>query len=160
MSGVEVRPLSRLPASVGAVGNEAAASLSLVTVVYEWRGSFTSAEVEALHADAFGHAPGDLDWRSQVDHHSLGWVCARDGEVLVGFVNVPWDGAGHAFLVDTVVARRIRHQGVGSRLVAVAVDEARAANCEWLHVDFEADLAPFYLDACGFRPTPAGLIRL
>jgi hypothetical protein len=28
------------------------------------------------------------------------------------------------------------------------------------HVDFEPDLAAFYFDACGFRPTDAGLIHL
>jgi len=27
-------------------------------------------------------------------------------------------------------------------------------------VDFEEHLAAFYLDACGFRPAPAGLIHL
>ncbi len=32
----------------------------------------------------------------------------------------------------------------------------RRAGCEWLHVDFDDDLAPFYLQACGFQPTPAG----
>jgi hypothetical protein len=37
---------------------------------------------------------------------------------------------------------------------------ANAAGCEWLHVDFERDLAPFYFDACGFRSTDAGLIHL
>jgi hypothetical protein len=31
---------------------------------------------------------------------------------------------------------------------------------EWLHVDFEERLAPFYFDPCGFRPTAAGLINL
>jgi hypothetical protein len=35
-----------------------------------------------------------------------------------------------------------------------------AARCEWLHVDFEEYLRSFYLDSCGFRPTPAGLIAL
>ena len=30
---------------------------------------------------------------------------------------------------------------------------------EWLHVDYEPHLAPFYT-AAGFRPTEAGLIRL
>jgi hypothetical protein len=29
-----------------------------------------------------------------------------------------------------------------------------------VHVDFEPHLGPFYLDRCGFQPTPAGLIRL
>ncbi len=28
------------------------------------------------------------------------------------------------------------------------------------HVDFERDLGSFYFDACGFRPTEAGLIHL
>ena len=42
----------------------------------------------------------------------------------------------------------------------VAVSHVRAAGCEWLHVDFESDLEPFYFESCGFRPTPAGLIHL
>lgn len=39
-------------------------------------------------------------------------------------------------------------------------DRIRAAGCEWLHVDFLDELTPFYFDACGFRPTAAGLVRL
>ena len=96
----------------------------------------------------------------QVHRHSLGWVVARDDAKLVGFVNVPWDGLVHAWIQDTMVGTRTRHQGVGSELVAVAVREARGAGCEWLHVDFEPELEPFYFDACGFRPTLAGLIHL
>jgi hypothetical protein len=30
----------------------------------------------------------------------------------------------------------------------------------WLHVDFAPHLWSFYFDACGFRPTDAGLIHL
>jgi len=37
---------------------------------------------------------------------------------------------------------------------------ARAAGCELLHVDFDEDLSPFSIDACGFTPTRAGLIGL
>jgi GNAT superfamily N-acetyltransferase len=59
-----------------------------------------------------------------------------------------------------MVAEQARHQGVGTALVAMAIDQARQAGCEWLHVDFEGHLRPFYLDACGFRPTDAGLIAL
>jgi ribosomal protein S18 acetylase RimI-like enzyme len=87
-------------------------------------------------------------------------VCADDGGELVGFVNVAWDGAGHASVPDTLVANRFRHRGVGRQLIATAVEHASAAGCEWLHVDFEDDPAAFYFDACGFRPTPAGLIAL
>jgi N-acetylglutamate synthase-like GNAT family acetyltransferase len=95
-----------------------------------------------------------------VQQHSLGWVCARRGGELVGFVNVAWDGGAHAFVLDTVVAAGMRHCGVGTELVAVAAGHARAAGCEWLHVDFEDHLSGFYFQACGFVPTGAGLIAL
>ena len=32
--------------------------------------------------------------------------------------------------------------------------------CEYLHVDFDDDLSDFYLGACGFTPTNAGLLTL
>lgn len=66
----------------------------------------------------------------------------------------------HAFILDTLVAARAARQGVGTSLVAVARDEARQAGCEWLHVDFEDHLRPFYFGRCGFTPTNAGLIAL
>jgi GNAT superfamily N-acetyltransferase len=129
-------------------------------ITYEWRGSFTNAEVNVLHAEGFGHQPLTDDWCGQVETHSLGWVCARNGARLAGFVNVAWDGACHAFILDTLVARRMQRRGVGTSLVALAASRAREAGCGWLHVDFEEHLRPFYLDSCGFRPAHAGLIAL
>jgi GNAT superfamily N-acetyltransferase len=129
-------------------------------IAYEWRGRFGNDELNALHAEAFEHRVLDDDWVGQVDGHSLGWVCAREGGGLVGWVNVPWDGGVHAFILDTVVARRVGRRGIGTRLVAIAAGEAGAAGCEWLHVDFEDHLRPFYFDACGFEPTNGGLIAL
>jgi hypothetical protein len=35
----------------------------------------------------------DDDWNTQVERYCVGWVCGRDAGVLVGFVNVAWDGA-------------------------------------------------------------------
>ena len=133
-----------------------------MTITYEWRGTFDNGELNALHAEGFDHAVLDDDWWTQVNRHSLGWVCARDeaDADLIGFVNVPWDGGVHAFVLDTLVSTRLRHLGVGTQLVAVAAREARAAKCEWLHVDFDDDLRAFYFDACGFTPTDAGLIQL
>jgi ribosomal protein S18 acetylase RimI-like enzyme len=84
-----------------------------------------------------------------------------DGTV-VGFVNVAWDGSDHAFLLDTKTRRDHQRRGIATRVVRVAMRHARLAGCEWLHVDFDdADrLAAFYFDACGFRPTTAGLVHL
>ncbi len=134
-----------------------------MTVVYEWRGDFANVELNALHAEGFDHAVLSDDewdlWR-QVNRHSLGWVTARDESGLVGFVNVAWDGCVHAFILDTVTARHMQRQGIGARLVKVAEEHSRARGCEWLHVDFDPHLRDFYFEACGFRPTDAGLIRL
>jgi GNAT superfamily N-acetyltransferase len=127
---------------------------------YEWRGDFDNGALDALHADGFGHPVAQTDWRARLERHSLGWVCGREDGRLIGFVNVVWDGGAHAFVLDTVVARDCRSRGVGAALVATAAEEARAAKCQWLHVDFEEHLRSFYFDACGFKPTAAGLIAL
>ena len=127
----------------------------------EWRGVFDNRALNELHAEAFEHRVLDDDWVTQVHEHSLGWVCARnDAGDLVGFVNVAWDGGIHAFILDTVVSKEAARQGLGTAMVKVATEEARAAGCEWLHVDFDDELRPFYFDACGFEPTNAGLINL
>ena len=59
-----------------------------------------------------------------------------------------------------MVSTGAERQGIGTQLIAVARHAAGDAGCEWLHVDFEDHLEPFYIDACGFRPTHSGLIAL
>lgn len=131
----------------------------LQPIEYRWRGPVTDAEMVALVTAHGGRAVAG--WWDQIRPHSLGWVTARQpGAGLVGFVNVAWDGGDHAFLLDTKVAGEHQRQGIGTALVGHAVRHTRAAGCEWLHVDFTEPLSAFYLDACGFRPTAAGLIHL
>ena len=111
----------------------------------------------------------DLFARSWAEHtsrpfadvlaRSLGFIGAFDDGRLIGFVNVATDGGAHAFLLDPTVDPAYRRQGLGRRIVRAAIDLARAANCEWVHVDFEPQLAPFYA-ACDFVPTEAGMISL
>jgi hypothetical protein len=50
-----------------------------MTITYEWRGEFANPELNALHAEGFDHRVLDDDWWAQVNRHSLGWGCARDG---------------------------------------------------------------------------------
>ena len=128
-----------------------------------WRGGFSNAEVNELHAEAFEtrvYDGSEWDWVALTARHSLGWVTARDGDRLVGFANVLWDGLVHAWVQDVMVAETARHRGIGTALVNAVRDGARGAGCEFLHVDFEDHLRAFYLDVCGFRPTNAGLMEL
>ncbi|WP_173874459.1 GNAT family N-acetyltransferase [Streptomyces albus subsp. chlorinus] len=128
-------------------------------ISYGWRDPVTDAEILDLARSHGGAAvPG---WWDGVRPHSLGWVGARDGDgLLVGFVNVAWDGGDHAFLLDTKTRGSYQRRGIGTAVVRLAAAHARAAGCEWLHVDFEPHLRDFYVHACGFRPTDAGLIHL
>ena len=126
----------------------------------EVRGDVADGELAALHARAFG-APGARGpWRARLERHSLTWVLAREDDRLVGFANVAWDGGAHAFLLDVVVDPAGQRRGTGRAIVRRAALEAARAGCRWLHVDFDEALSAFYLDACGFRPTAAGVLRL
>ena len=103
-------------------------------------------------------AVGDQDWEP-ILQRSLGWVCATDGNRLVGFVNIAWDGGVHAFILDTTVHPDYQRRGIGTALVREAAALAQARGAEWLHVDYEEELDGFYR-GCGFRPTPAGVLLL
>lgn len=127
-------------------------------VTYSWRGTITDDEMVEL-VESHGGNPA-AGWWEQIRGHSLGWVTARTAEMLVGFVNVAWDGGDHAFLLDIKTRGDHQRRGIATTVVALAAEQARAAGCEWLHVDFRPELSPFYLEACGFRPTDAGLIHL
>jgi GNAT superfamily N-acetyltransferase len=126
---------------------------------YCWRGGITDAELVAL-TKSCGGSP-EIGWWDRIRSYSLGWVTARLGNgAPAGFVNVAWDGCDHAFLVDTKVRSDLQRHGIGTELVRIAVEQAKTAGCEWLHVDYDDELTPFYVGACHFRPTPAALIHL
>jgi GNAT superfamily N-acetyltransferase len=98
------------------------------------------------------------DW-NPIFERSLGWVGATDDDRLIGFANVASDGGAHAFLLDITVHPHYQRRGIGTALVREASALAHDCGSEWLHVDYEADLEPFYR-ACGFRPTSAGILGL
>lgn len=134
-----------------------------MTVNCVWRGPVENAELNRLHAQAFEsrlYSDDEWDWSQLLARHSLGWVAAREGTRLVGFVNVVWDGFMHAWIQDTMVAGEARNQGVGTQMIRIVRSECERSGCVWLHADFDEDLRPFYLNSCGFTPTSAGLIRL
>jgi GNAT superfamily N-acetyltransferase len=126
---------------------------------YRWCAPVTDDELYALTVSHGGQP--EAGWWDRIQPHSLGWVAARlaDG-ALVGFVNVAWDGGDHAFLIDTKTRGDLQRRGIATRVVRLAAHHAKLAGCTWLHVDFDEGLSAFYLGACGFRPTPAGLIQL
>jgi GNAT superfamily N-acetyltransferase len=115
-------------------------------------GEETAVMFEAAWGERAPDSPPALD-------RCLAHICAHHGGRLVGFVKLAWDGGHHAFVLDTTVHPDHQRRGIGRRLVERAAEVARRSGVEWLHVDYEPGLEGFYA-RCGFRPTPAGLIRL
>ena len=111
---------------------------------------------ELFAASSPEHTAGDF--KPELGH-SLAFVCAYEGERLVGFVKLAWDGGIHAFLLDPTVHPDRRRRGIGTQLVKRAIDVARERGMHWVHVDYEPRLHTFYR-GCGFRKTDAGVIRL
>ncbi|MDQ3180974.1 MAG: GNAT family N-acetyltransferase [Acidobacteriota bacterium] len=124
---------------------------------YQVSPAVTNDELNRLFANAWEkHQAWDF---LPVLSRSLLYVCARHETGLIGFVNVAWDGAQHAFILDTTVDRGFRRRGIGIQLVKHAAEASKKRGVEWLHVDFEPYLEEFYRK-CGFRHTNAGLINL
>jgi len=114
-------------------------------------------ELNALFGAAWpDHIPRDF---RPVFARSLAWVVARSEGRLVGYVNVAGDGGDHAFLLDPTVHPEFQRRGIGTALLDRAAELARLRGAEWLHVDFESRLEPFYRKA-GYQDTRAGLLRL
>jgi GNAT superfamily N-acetyltransferase len=136
--------------SLGIGGNERPGIVLVVNPI------LSAEEAAALFEAAWGEqapdSPPALD-------RCLAHVCAYDGGRLVGFVKLAWDGGDHAFVLDTAVDPDRQRRGIGRRLVERSAEIARRSDVEWLHVDYEPALEGFYA-RCGFRPTPAGLMRL
>jgi hypothetical protein len=53
-----------------------------------------------------------------------------------------------------------RRHSLGWVVARQGAELAKAAGCEYLHVDFDEQLSPFCLGARGFVPTSAGLLAL
>ena len=131
--------------------------MNQLDVKYEISPTVTNKELNRLFANDWDeHTAGDF---TSVLSHSLLYVGAYYETRLIGYVNVAWDGARHAFILDTTVDKDFRRRGIGIELVRCAAEAARKRGVDWLHVDYEPHLKDFYRK-CGFRDTAAGLINL
>jgi GNAT superfamily N-acetyltransferase len=127
-------------------------------IEYRVRPPVSNAELDRLYLVSWPNHHPPYDFGPELQH-ALTYVCAYADDELVGFVRLAWDGGIHAFLLEPTVRPEHRRRGIGRTLVECAVAVARDRGLAWVHVDYEPQLAAFY-QACGFRPTEAGLIQL
>lgn len=128
-----------------------------MVVTYRRRPPLGEEELQRLFAAAWGSAKPPYQ---PVLRRSFTWIAARSpDDVLVGFVNVAWDGGVHFFLLDTTVHPGWQGRGIGRVLVSEATDACRGRG-QWMHVDADEALMSGFYGRCGFRATPAGLVNL
>lgn len=124
-----------------------------MTIEYRVRPDLRNEQLEALLG-------GPYDYLN-ILARSLTWIGAFDGDRLIGYANVAWDGGVHAFLLDPTVEESYRHRGIGTQLVKEALAAtAKAPEIEWMHVDSDEALMRDFYEPAGFRPAPAGLVHL
>jgi GNAT superfamily N-acetyltransferase len=127
-------------------------------ITYRLNPPVTNQALDRLYAAAWPNHRPPYDFRQELSM-ALAYACAYDGDELIGFVRLAWDGSVHAFLLEPTVDPAYQRRGIGRSLVAQVVAVARERGLEWVHVDYDPQLAPFYR-ACGFTPTDAALINL
>jgi GNAT superfamily N-acetyltransferase len=77
---------------------------------------------------------------------------------LVAWCAIVSDGVRHAVLLDVIVHPLFQGQGIGSQLVAQAIEHIRAHGISIIHVDFLPEKANFY-KRCGFQIGLGGIIE-
>jgi GNAT superfamily N-acetyltransferase len=126
-------------------------------IIFAMNPPLDEARLEELFLDAWGEAPPAR--YGHVLARSLAHVAAFQGERLVGFVNLAWDGGAHAFITDAMVRSDMRNRGIGLQLVRTAIARAREAGVRWIHADYEPHLDGFFAKA-GFLPTRARVLHV
>ena len=126
-------------------------------IEYKVQPDLSDEELNALFANAWkNHANREF---GPILSKSLTFIGAFDGSLLIGFVNIAWDGGLHGFILDTSVHRDYQRHGIGTELMRLAAEVSSESGIEWLHVDYEPFLDKFY-SGCGYRKTEAGLLNL
>ena len=85
------------------------------------------------------------------------WIGCFIGEELIGYVDVVSDGVADAYIRDLIIHPQHQRQGLGTRLVSLAIDQVRHDGIRMVSVVFDPQLTAFY-QGLGFHSVAGGLI--
>lgn len=100
------------------------------------------AAVNAIECDAFSDPWPSSAFRDALGSEALYFSVAVDGHgAIVGYV-VGWFAGGDGEIANVAVAAEARGQGIGGQLLDAALDEARRAGSERVHLEVRESNAP------------------
>lgn len=76
--------------------------------------------------------PADQDQVEKLLRNSFRVMGAFDDGRIVGLMRALSDGLSDAYLLDMVVSRQYRRQGIASRILQALVGELKQCNIEWI----------------------------
>lgn len=117
----------------------------------------------SLNPEEIGRLREAVGWSADVElyRQTLGrtylWIGCFVGRELVGYVDVVSDGVADAYLRDLMVHPDHQRQGLGRRLVTLAIKQVRCDGIRMMNVVFDPRLASFY-QGLGFHLVAGGLV--
>jgi ribosomal protein S18 acetylase RimI-like enzyme len=122
----------------------------------ELKGKVTHEEIVQLREAVGWDTKGDYE---KILRNSLFHVLVRDGEDLVGFVNVAGGKAGDCLIYDLCVHPEYQRNGLASKMVRAVIDHCRKLDIQGINVVFEEKNRDLF-EQLGFRMMGAGYIDL
>ena len=90
--------------------------------------------------------------------NSYFYLCCFDNEKLVSFLDVMSNGVTDAYIQDVIVDPEYQNQGIGTRLMELAINKLREDNIYAISVLFQERLLGFY-KRFGFNIMMAGQLE-
>lgn len=95
----------------------------------------------------------DAEQYTQALAASWYFVCAYDGERLVGVGRILSDGVAHAMIYDMIVAPEYQGQGIGGQILERLVQRCQEARIRDIQLFCAKGMRGFY-EKHGFKPRP------
>lgn len=90
---------------------------------------------------------------------SVFYICAYEGENLIGFLDVVGNGVTDAYIQNFLVAADRQGCGIGKAMMDLAVKRLTELGIRNAWLIFDPELEPFYRQF-GFAPLAGGRLRL
>lgn len=109
-------------------------------------------QAEALYLDADrSKCTGDARTLMSAIRNSRNVYTAYDGQRLVGLLRTLSDGLTMLYIQEILVMKSHQHQGIGRRLLQLALEDAKEIRHKVLITDNDEESINYYR-ACGFAP--------
>jgi ribosomal protein S18 acetylase RimI-like enzyme len=90
---------------------------------------------------------------------SVFYICAFEGENLIGFLDVVGNGVTDAYIQNLLVAADWQGRGIGKAMMELSVKLLTEMGVRTVWLIFDPELEPFYRQF-GFAPLSGGRLRL